>query len=553
MKTHLKAFQAGILLAALLPFAAAAYAADAATPQNAAPAPETPLHEIGAAPAVTPTPTPTPTPSGRHYHDDGRNRVRFNGSAYVGPDETVNENAVAINGDLTVEGTVEGNGVAVLGSTKINGTVEGNGVAVLGSTTVNGTVRGNAVAVMGNLRLGPNARVDGNAVSVGGDVIKDPTATVGGEIVPVSFGVDPDNSPEAHALWRHGFMRGRPLAFGPHLHVFWIATLCMVAIYILLALIFPNGIRKCADTLQHRPGITVLTGFLAMLGLPVLFILLCFTIIGIPVAFVVLPLGVLACLTFGKTALYSLVGRTIVGRAAQPALAVLVGVAVVLVLYVVPLLGLALLFLVSFLGFSCALTTLFTSRSPAPAAVAPAAIPPVAPAQAAAAAGEIAAVAAAAPEAAPVLPPGPPFAAPAAVPAPPSLLPPQLGPAAEALLPKAGFWIRMVALMIDAILVGIVTHMGDWFLPVLALYGALLWHLKGSTIGGIIFGLKVVRIDGKPSEWVTMAVRALACFFSLIVVGLGFFWIAFDPQKQAWHDKIAGTVVVRVPKGVSLV
>ena len=43
--------------------------------------------------------------------------------------------------------------------------------------------------------------------------------------------------------------------------------------------------------------------------------------------------------------------------------------------------------------------------------------------------------------------------------------------------------------------------------------------------------------------------RALGCFLSLAVVGLGFIWIAFDGAHQAWHDKIAGTVVVRVPKG----
>jgi uncharacterized RDD family membrane protein YckC len=39
----------------------------------------------------------------------------------------------------------------------------------------------------------------------------------------------------------------------------------------------------------------------------------------------------------------------------------------------------------------------------------------------------------------------------------------------------------------------------------------------------------------------------------LAAAGLGFIWIAFDDGKQAWHDKIAGTVVVRVTKGVSLV
>jgi uncharacterized RDD family membrane protein YckC len=133
------------------------------------------------------------------------------------------------------------------------------------------------------------------------------------------------------------------------------------------------------------------------------------------------------------------------------------------------------------------------------------------------------------------------------------VVPHTLSLAEEAGLPRAGFWIRMAALLIDIILVGVVTRAHSVFLPFLAMYGAVLWRLKGSTIGGIIFGLKVVRIDGKPAEWVTMIVRALACFFSLIVVGLGFFWIAFDREKQGWHDKIAGTVVVKLPKGASLV
>jgi uncharacterized RDD family membrane protein YckC len=54
-------------------------------------------------------------------------------------------------------------------------------------------------------------------------------------------------------------------------------------------------------------------------------------------------------------------------------------------------------------------------------------------------------------------------------------------------------------------------------------------------------------------DWATSIVRALACFLSLFAAGLGFLWIIWDPERQAWHDKIAGTVVVRVPRGVSLV
>jgi uncharacterized RDD family membrane protein YckC len=124
-------------------------------------------------------------------------------------------------------------------------------------------------------------------------------------------------------------------------------------------------------------------------------------------------------------------------------------------------------------------------------------------------------------------------------------------------LPRAGFWIRMAALLIDALLVGILMsflhHGSDLEIVVLAIYGACMWKLRGSTVGGIIFDLHVVRVDGRPIDWETAIVRALGCFLSLVVAGLGFFWIAFDSGKQAWHDKIAGTAVVRVPKGVPLV
>ena len=125
-----------------------------------------------------------------------------------------------------------------------------------------------------------------------------------------------------------------------------------------------------------------------------------------------------------------------------------------------------------------------------------------------------------------------------------------------ATLPRAGFWIRVAALALDGILVGILVGMlggvGKYMLLLLAAYGAVMWKLKGTTIGGIVCGLKVVRLDGREIDWATAIVRALGCFLSLAVVGLGFIWVAIDDEKQSWHDKIAGTTVVRVPKGVSL-
>ncbi len=75
-----------------------------------------------------------------------------------------------------------------------------------------------------------------------------------------------------------------------------------------------------------------------------------------------------------------------------------------------------------------------------------------------------------------------------------------------------------------------------------------MWKLKGTTIGGIVCNLQVVRVDGRDIDWDTALVRALSCFLSLAAAGLGFFWIAFDAQRQAWHDKIAGTLVVYRPR-----
>ena len=93
---------------------------------------------------------------------------------------------------------------------------------------------------------------------------------------------------------------------------------------------------------------------------------------------------------------------------------------------------------------------------------------------------------------------------------------------------------------------------GLFFLAVAA-YHAVMWKLKGTTIGGVICHLKVVRLDDRPIDWGVAVVRALTAFLSFIVAGLGFIWVSFDEGKQSWHDKVAGTTIVRVPRGTPLI
>jgi uncharacterized RDD family membrane protein YckC len=90
------------------------------------------------------------------------------------------------------------------------------------------------------------------------------------------------------------------------------------------------------------------------------------------------------------------------------------------------------------------------------------------------------------------------------------------------------------------------------FLIALAYFTGM-WAWKGTTIGGIVIGLKVVRVDGDPVTFAVALVRALAAAFSIVVLFLGFLWIAWDAERQGWHDKIAGTVVLKLPRGTPLV
>jgi uncharacterized RDD family membrane protein YckC len=71
------------------------------------------------------------------------------------------------------------------------------------------------------------------------------------------------------------------------------------------------------------------------------------------------------------------------------------------------------------------------------------------------------------------------------------------------------------------------------------------WTYSGQTLGHKILGLRVVRVDGRPLSLGTAALRFLGEMLSWLVLGLGLIWVAFDVNKEGWHDKIARTRVIR--------
>lgn len=78
-----------------------------------------------------------------------------------------------------------------------------------------------------------------------------------------------------------------------------------------------------------------------------------------------------------------------------------------------------------------------------------------------------------------------------------------------------------------------------------AIYMALFWYLFGSTLGQLLFGLRVVRSDGSRFlSFPQVVVRVIGFYLSMAVFFLGFLWILIDSGRRGWHDKLARTKVI---------
>ncbi|HEY2590194.1 MAG TPA: RDD family protein [Steroidobacteraceae bacterium] len=516
--------------------------------------------------------------------DSDREVVSVGHDAVLGKGEQA-DSVVAVFGSTTVEGDVRDSVVSIFGDSHVSGNVGDTAVAVLGNVYVDSRIDGNVVAVLGNVRLGPQADVRGQVVEILGSVERSPTSVVEGGTVGVLTGLF--GNVAGFQTWvRECLLYGRPLAPDIRIGWAWGVAFALLALYLLIALLFRDSVQRCVHTLELHPGPSLLTAVLATLLVPALMIALTITVIGIA-AIPFVWLGLICAHIFGRVVVLGWLGSRFLrlgspNAAASIAISVLLGGIIVIALYMVPVVGFFVWALLGVFGFGAVIYTLVLAakaardrRGPAgpPGVAAAGRVPP--PPEAAASwsgAGAVPPGGSAMPPDASTPPPHTPDGAHSASASaggagqgvPPEASQggawgaPPLDPQLALTHPRAGFWVRMGALFIDVVLVSfalslIYHHGARGTLLIVATYAAIMWKLRGSTVGGIVFDLQVARLNGRPIDWETAIVRALACFLSLAALGLGFFWIAIDPERQAWHDKIAGTVVVRAARGVALV
>jgi hypothetical protein len=475
-------------------------------------------------------------------------------------------------------------------------------IAVLGDVRVNGRVERNVIVNAGDLTLGPTARVEGTVAVFGGSLTIEPGATVGREVIvfggtaslPPGFTSSAEHvimgTPEIGSALRRiypwltrGLLFGRLIV----LDIEWTIAVAVISFLIgfVLNLLFNRPVTACADALARRPMSAFFVGILALLLTPLLFMLVAATVVGL----LVVPFAIAAFIAagmIGKVGVSRALGRGVAGETdpanrAQAARSFTIGAVLITATYLLPILGLMVWGLAGIFGLGAAMMTMsgrLRRERPAPPPFAQAGstpTPPLAPPPAPAVTP--ATYAAAAPEATfaslPVTP------APAPEPAtfagtglgesgPVAAGPAGRGAAASeplppgsdlTLYPRATFFDRIAAIALDVLLIGIAMNLlnprhidSPPFVMILFLYHVVFWAWKGTTLGGIVCNVRIVRTNGQPPRFIDALVRGLSGIFSVAALFIGVLWMLNDTEKQMWHDKIAGTVVVKLPRELVL-
>ena len=480
-------------------------------------------------------------------------------------------------GDVVIEGHVEQDIVVGMGSIRLASTavVDGSVVVLGGSATIDekAVIRDDLVVVGGTLRAAPSFSPGGQHIVIGSPWMGE---TLQGLVPWITGGL----------LW------GRLIV--PDIDWVWAFVGVFFLIYLALNTVFDRPVGGSADVMVRRPLSAFMIGLLVLLLTGPALAIIAASVIGLVVVPFIICAVIVAGLV-GKAGVARAIGRSVLrsespdGRL-QAAATFIIGFVLLTLAYMVPILGVLTWALTSVLGLGAATIT-FRSllRRERPAAAPPQVpVPPLPPpphtpspvtAPAAAASVSMPASAMPAPamrssasEPAVAHPssdatfhsPSDQFAsAPASIPAATAIpldAPPPSPLYTEGLAkyPRASFLDRLAAFALDCILVAIanaildITRNDGFYFFLLLTYHIAFWAWRGTTLGGIICNLRVIRTHGAELRPPDAVVRGLASMFSIAALGIGCLWMLQDPERQTWHDKIAGTLVVKVPRDLVL-
>lgn len=443
-------------------------------------------------------------------------------------------------------------------------------VVIGGNAVVNGSVNQDLVVIGGNLELG--SHVDGDVVVIGGKAVFKDGASVKGDLVTIGVEnvyiqkVAVSGDKVIIAPWANGvtdrlmkyvkncILKGRFFAFSEPWSMVVLGGI--IILMLLLAVIFPNALAKSVLVMEQRIFSALLIGILVPVIIGPVFIALAITVIGIP-AIPALLLTLKGATLVGIFAICAHVGKQIVhifsASAKLPLIgSALIGCVILSAVMTLPYIGGFISIAISSIGVGAAIIAIYEIiRNSCPKC-------------ATASASAIAQTVNENPVKDDVVDNKNNMTSVIEAAATPLSSSVQ---GTESLRHGATFFQRLGAATIDCILVMIIIGIvcepftsigsdpdmcGSVKFMLLLVYLVSMWAWKQTTIGMIIFGLKIYRQDLRPVNFGVALIRALALILSIVPLGLGFLWIIWDEQHQGWHDKIAGTVICKVPEKMSL-
>lgn len=437
----------------------------------------------------------------------------------------------------------------IFGSATIDGAVEGDVFVLLGSLTLGSTsvVEGDAVVIAGSAKVLPGAVADGDFVVVGGELDAPESFSPRGDLAVVGGGGGAESFAPAVAeffapvmTWlSSGLLLGRPLV--PELLWAWIFVAVFALLYLGTNWVFERPVRDVATALGSKPLTCFLVGGLVVLLIGPVSLLLVASVVGLP-AVPLLWLALLLAVILGKVGVTRWIGGRVVpeqfpGDRVQAARSVAIGLAILSLAYMVPVLGITAWTVLGVLALGAATTTAAQSlRRENPKATVPARTQLVAAAQAGG--GETSGVAT--PEAEGDHQPEGEAG---------RVEETTLEPGTAVDLSLASFPARIGAVALDFIpfvIIGQALNVGMMLtLLMFLVYNTAMWAWRGTTVGGMICRVRLVRTDGRALAPQDGIVRGVASVVSIAFLGLGWIWAAWDEKRQSWHDRAAGTYVVR--------
>ncbi len=299
-------------------------------------------------------------------------------------DGVVNGDVHCVGQSVTINGTINGDVLCAGQHLRINGTVNGNirvaaqEVTIAGKVTRGATIAGDKVTIERDARIGRDVTIASSNAVVNGSIGRDAVlasgqaqvdnkigrnlrfdgaalrlkdaAMIGGSLTYTSEkAVDKASGAYIGGSTDHKAPKKSTMPWGLNAAEAITMLLALVLFSMALVLLLPRAVHATSQVAVKSLGKSILIGLASLLAVPLLIAVLASTIVGMPLAFLVGILGLILLLISGPITAYYL-GSMFLAKSKNPIHMMLLGSVVLVLLYMVPVVGVIVMFAAYLIG-----------------------------------------------------------------------------------------------------------------------------------------------------------------------------------------------------------